>query len=250
MFKNAAEVERAERDQDDDSVRINAAIEAADNAIAVLAARQLDPVETRKEWSSIRDRTILAIRDMRHNIIKRANDAKQTERWMVEKWLRDATDGRMLREFAADLQKIPTRDLFDYLRYLIKFGELARIQIVNAVFAARPDNQLYKAAFDKMLGQFTLSQCGTVGARIAKICRLAEIADAKIAGLFSAHCMNKRPLLPVPQPLPRIEGPSIDTLDIDTSLPSESREVTQLLQKPFADNLSQPPSPVVPAAPS
>jgi hypothetical protein len=64
MFKNVTESERAERDQDADSVRIHAAIAAAEKAIAALAARQLGPDETCKEWCAIRDRTTLAIRNV------------------------------------------------------------------------------------------------------------------------------------------------------------------------------------------
>jgi hypothetical protein len=186
MFKDPTEVERAERHQEADSARINAAADAAEKAITALITGQLDPTEIRNEWSAIRDRTILDIRDVRHNIIKRATAAKETERWMVEKWLGEVNDAKILHQFTADLKKVPTRDLVDYLRYLIQVGDLARIQSVNAVFAARVDNRRYKAGFDKMLGQFTLSQCGTIGARIAKICDLAESVDLKITHLFSA----------------------------------------------------------------
>jgi len=72
MFKDATELDRTERDQNADSVRTHAAIDAAENAIAALAARQLDPDETRKEWSAIRDRTILAIRNVRQSGANRA----------------------------------------------------------------------------------------------------------------------------------------------------------------------------------
>ena len=209
MFKDPSEVERAERHQEAGSARINAAVEAAEKAITTLATRQLDPTEIRNEWSAIRDRTILDIRDVRHNIIKRANAAKETERWMVEKWVREANDAKIVHEFTADLQKVPTRNLVDYLRYLIQVGDLARIQSVNAAFAARADNRPYKASFDKMLGRFTLSQCGTIGACIAKICDLAEGVDLKITHLFSAHYFSKQSYLPVSQPLPRLEGQSI-----------------------------------------
>ena len=222
MFKSPTDVERAKRDQDADSARIHAAIEAAEKTIAALAARQLDPDEVRKEWSAIRDRTILAIGNVRNNLKQRASSAKQTERWMAEKWLREVNDGRILREFTAELQKVPTRSLLDYLRYLIQFGDLARIQSVNAVFAARADNQRYKTSFDTMLGQFTLSKCGITGAYIAKIYDLAEMVDVRIANLFSAPCMTKRPPSPLSEPLPRIEGPSINPRHVDVSLPSES----------------------------
>ena len=96
---------------------------------------------------------------------------------------------------------------------LIQVSDLARIQSVNAVFAARADNQPYKASFDKMLGRFTLSQCGTIGAGIAKICDLAESVDQRLTQLFSAYYMSKRPCLAGSHPLPRLEGPSIGASD-------------------------------------
>ena len=133
MFKDADEVERAERDQDADCARIDAAIDAAEKAIAAIEARQPYPDERREQLSAIRDRTILAIRNVRHNIMKRANKAKQTERWMVQKWLHEVNDDRILSEYTADLQKVPTQGLFDYLGYLIRVDDLARIQSVNAV---------------------------------------------------------------------------------------------------------------------
>jgi hypothetical protein len=249
MFKDATEAERAERDQDADYARIDAAIDAAETAIAALEGRQLSPDERGKEWFAIRDRTILAIRNVRHNIIKRANEAKLTERWMVEKWLREVNDGSILREFAADLQKVPTRGLVDYLHYLIQFGDLARIQSVSAVFAARPDNQRYNVTFNKMLGQFTLSRCGSIGERIAKIYHIAENMDMKIADLFSAHCTTKRSCAPSSQALARIETPSIGALDFDALLPSEAGRAIQLLPRSFDHHLSRPANSVVAAAP-
>jgi hypothetical protein len=249
MFKDLLEVERSERDQDADTARIHAAVDAAEAAITVLAARHLGPDETRAEWSAIRDRTVLAIRKVRHNVIARANSAKQTEQWMVRKWLREVNDGRIMREFTADLQEVPTGALLDYLRYLIQFGDLARIQSVNAVFAARVDNRRYRATFDKMLGRFTLSQCGAIGARIARIHDLAEMVDARIAHLFSADCTTGRSRSRGPQSLPRVEGPSIGALDVDVGLRSERRGAIQLLQKRSAyDDLSRRASPLAPAA--
>lgn len=232
MFRDAAEVERAERDQESDNARIAAAVNTAHKAIAALAARPLGPGAARKEWAGIRDRTILGIRDVRHNVIKRAKLARETERWMVEKWLREINDGRILREFTAELQQVPTAGLLDYLRYLIGFADIARIQSVNAVFAARPDKHGYKAAFDAMLGQFTLSQCGLLGARIARIHKLAELVDAKIFDLFSAQSTSRRPSLVLSQSLPRIEGPSIGALEVDTALAGAPRGALAVLESP------------------
>jgi hypothetical protein len=231
MFKDATEVERAERAQEADSARINAAVEAAENAITALATRQLHSTELRNEWAAIRDRTILAVRDVRHNVMKRAAAAKETERCMVEKWLREVYDDKILHAFTADLQTKPTRHLVDYLAYLIQVVDLARIQSVNAVFAARADNQRYKAIFDKMLARFTLSQSGIMGARIAKICDLAESVDLKITDLFSSYYISKRPGLPAPQPLLQLEGPSIGASH-NGLVYAASSQMTEVLSSP------------------
>jgi hypothetical protein len=97
------------------------------------------------KWSAIRDRTILGIRNVRHNVVRRAAAAKETEIWMVVKFLREVRDGRVLREFTADLKEVPTKNLLDYLRYLIQIGDVARIQSLGAVFATRNDRRPYSA---------------------------------------------------------------------------------------------------------
>ena len=74
MLKDAIE---AERDQDTDCARIDAAIVLSERDIAALEDRQLDSDEVRKQWSAIRDRTILAIRDLVHNVAKRERRQKQ-----------------------------------------------------------------------------------------------------------------------------------------------------------------------------
>lgn len=117
------------------------------------------------------------------------------------------------------------------------------------MFAARPDNQRYNVTFNKMLGQFTLSRCGSIGERIAKIYHIAENMDMKIADLFSAHCTTKRSCAPSSQALARIETPSIGALDFDAVLPSEPGRATQLLPRSFDHHLSRPANSVVAAAP-
>ena len=109
MLKGVIEAERAERDQEADCARINAAIGLAEQDIAALESRQLEPDEMREKWSAIRDRTILAIRPVRHNVIERQTKAKQTERWMIEKSIREESDERVTREFSAELKKVETK---------------------------------------------------------------------------------------------------------------------------------------------
>jgi hypothetical protein len=203
-----------------------------------LEGQHLDPHEIRREWSAIRDRTILAVRDVRRNIVKRANEAKETETSMIEKLLRQESDGRVLREFSATLQEVPTRGLLDYLRYLIQIGDSARIQSVCGVFAGREDCQRYKVAFDRMLSQFALAECGVLGGRIARICRSAEKADARVANLFythDAHGATNRSGRPTSQRLAQIEAPMINALDIDAASASA---VNRLLVCSFMLGLS------------
>jgi len=76
MLNNAIEAERAERDQEADCARIDAAIVVSEQDITALEDQQLDQLEMQKRWSAIRDRTILAIRDVVHNVSKRADEAK------------------------------------------------------------------------------------------------------------------------------------------------------------------------------
>lgn len=210
MLRDAIEAERAERDQDADCARIDAAIGLAKQDIAFLQGRQLDPDEMREKWSAIRDRTIFVIRDVRRNIVKRANEAKETERWMIEQLLREESNGGVIREFSAELQEVPTKALLDYLRYLIQIDDLARIQSVRVAFAARVDRQRYDASFDRMLAQFALEKYGDLGKRLVRICRWAEKTDAAVAALFCALGTINRSCAPTSQRQAYLEAPMID----------------------------------------
>jgi len=99
MLEDAIEAERAERDQDADCARIDAAIGLSEQDIAALEDRQLDPDEMRKQWSAIRDRTIIAIRDMVHNVVKRAIEAKATEDCIIQKFVREESNEGLWASF-------------------------------------------------------------------------------------------------------------------------------------------------------
>jgi hypothetical protein len=196
VFNLPNKILQAERDQDADCARIDAAIGLAEQEIAALESRQLDPDGRRKKWCAIRDQTILAIRDVRHHIVRRATEARETEVWMIEKWLRERAEGRTMHEFSATLQDIPTKGLLDYLRYLIQIGDQARVQCIYIAFNARDDHHPYKVTFDRMFAQFALAECGDLGERLARICRLSENADARVADLFCTHSETNRSRAP------------------------------------------------------
>jgi hypothetical protein len=199
MFKNIIELER---DQVADCARIDAAIRLAERDFATLDSRHFDPEEVRRKWTIIRDRTILAIRDVRRNIAQRASEASQA--LLIEKLYHEAADcvdDGAVREFSAMLQDIPTKRLLDHLRYLVHVGDLARIQSVRAAFGGRDDRHRFAAAFDKILGQLALAGPGNDLARLARICRLAEELDARIAQLLCAQSIRERSCARAPQRL-------------------------------------------------
>ena len=189
MLRNIIE---AERDQDDDCTRIGAVVRLAEQDIAVLKSGQLDPDEAHKKWSAIRDQTILAVRDIRRNVVKRADEAKETHKEMIEAFFRDrgahpgGNKGRPLPEYSGVLQEIPTKGLLDHLRYLIQVGDFVRAQSVRAAFELRKDRYRYALAFEKILAQLAFAESGDLDERLARISRSADEMDAKITDLFCA----------------------------------------------------------------
>jgi hypothetical protein len=228
-------IERAERDQDTDCARIDAAIGLAEQEITALESGQLDPDEKRKKWCAIRDRTILAVRDVRHHIVRRATEARETETRMIKEWLRERADGGTLHEFSATLQDIPTNGLLDYLRYLIQIGDQARVQCIYTAFKARNDHHPYKVTFDKMFAQFALAECGDLGDRLARICRSSENADAKVAHLFCTHAATNRSRAPTSLRQVQVEAPMIDAPNVD-GVPPATRAARACLLQPSSNS--------------
>ena len=198
MLKDIIE---AERDQNADCARIGAAIHLAEQDIAALEGRQLDSDEARKGWCAIRDRTILAIRDVRRNVIKRATKAKETEIWMIEKFFREKANGNPLNDFSVTLQDIPTKGLLDYLGLPGSGRRPSRVQCIRVVFEARVDHHRYHVTFDRMLAVFALADLEILGSDLSDF-RSAEKADARVADLFAAYGSAKRLLAPTSQQLP------------------------------------------------
>ena len=189
MLIGVIEAEQAERDQHADYARIDDAIRLAEQNIVALESRQLEAHETRKKWLAIRDRTILAIREARGNMIKRANEAKGTRSRMIETFFRDVPSPH---EFSSALQDVPTKGLLDYLNYLIRVGDVGRVQCIRVVFKARGDHHRYDLTFEKMLAQFALAEFGGFEERLTRICRLADEVDAALAAIFAAHISTNR----------------------------------------------------------
>ena len=128
--------------------------------------------------------------------------------------MREESDERVLRDFSIMLKGVSTKELVDYLRYLIQIGDRARIQSVRVVFAARDGRQAYNVSFGKMLAQFALAEYGDLGERLTRICRLAEKVDARIANLFCAYSITNHSRALTPPQLAQVKAPMIDAVDV------------------------------------
>ena len=91
-------------------------------------------------------------------------------------------------DYLAMIQHIPTNGLLNYLRYLIRIGEVERVLGVRAAFENRLDRHPYVSAFEDIVAECALPDSGgDLGKGLARICRLAADADAKIADLWFGH---------------------------------------------------------------
>lgn len=177
------DVVQAERDQEADCALIDNAVHLAEADMAALARSR----EIRKHQSAIRDRTILTVREVRRSIIERADEAKQTLKGMTEAFFR-ANGIKAPPGYCATLQDISTTGLLHHLQYLIRTGEIQRVQGIRDALESRLDRHSLISVFEEVMAQSLFSDPeGESGKRLARICRLAKEADAKLTGLWFRH---------------------------------------------------------------
>jgi hypothetical protein len=176
MLKNAAQ---AEREQEADCARIEAAVRLAETAIAALASSD----EAHKRRCRIRDRTVLTTANVRRNIIRRAKLAKKTRKEIIEAFFHERTPGQSSDDYSAMLHDVPTGALVYHMQYLLRTGERDRVRGVYHAFESRLDRHRYTSAFDEIAAQWAISDSGDeLTKRLARICQLAEEVDAKLCG--------------------------------------------------------------------
>ena len=123
---------QAERDQEADCALIDDAVKLVEAKTAAPAQSQ----EIGEPWPVIRDRTILRLRDVRRNIIRRADEAKERLKEMTETFFR-ANAMKAPPGYSATLQDIATTGLLYHLQYLIRTGEFQRVQGIRDALADR-----------------------------------------------------------------------------------------------------------------
>ena len=207
MLPKVLEIERR---QLADYARVDYAITKGEDEIAALEKLCFEPNELRKESSVVRDRTVLAVREVRNNMAKRAITAKNLQGPLVESLRQrsrfavvDTVDASLRARCFASLECVPTLTLICHFIDAIKAGDFARAESVRFEFLTREDRHEYAVTSRAIFAQFAPSESADILKRIAKICRAAEMADARVVDLFR-RC---DPMFVFPRPEPAEHGP-------------------------------------------
>jgi hypothetical protein len=183
---------QAERAQKADEARIDHAITKAESEIAALEQRHLGPKELQRAIITIRDQAILAIRDVRKNMVKRTTAAKTMEESVDDDFLRrrsrfaegDLVDASLRTRFFEVLERTPTFELIYHLRDAIEVGNIACAESIRFEFQCREDRREYMASFEMILAKIALHDPVEMRKRLANIRNAAEKVDARITDLL------------------------------------------------------------------
>jgi len=188
MLPKVLEIERR---QLADYARVDYAITTGEDEVAALEELCLGPNELRREAAVVRDRTVLAVREVRNNMAKRAITAKNMQGSLVESLRQrsrfaaaDTIDASLRARCFASLECILTLTLICHFIDAIKAGDFARAESVRFEFQTREDRHQYVVTSRAIFAQFAPSEPADILKCIAKICRAAEMADARVVDLF------------------------------------------------------------------
>jgi len=122
---------------------------------------------------------------------KRAITAKNMQGPLVESLRQrsrfavvDTVDASLRARCFASLECVPTLTLICHFIDAIKTGDLARAECIRFEFQTRQDRHEYSVTSRAIFAQFSPSEPADILKRIAKICRAAEMADARVVDLF------------------------------------------------------------------
>jgi len=180
-----------ERRQLADYARVDYAITKGEDEIAALEELCLGPNELQRKTSVVRDRTVLAVREVRNNMAKRAITAKNMQGSLIESLRQrsrfaavDTVDASLRARCFASLERIPTLALLCNFIDAIKAGDFARAECIRFEFLTREDRHEYVVTSRAIFAQFAPPESADILKRTAKICRVAEMANARVIDLF------------------------------------------------------------------
>jgi hypothetical protein len=188
MLPKVLEIERY---QLADYARVDYAITKGEDEVATLEELRLGPNELRRKTSVVRDRTVLAVREVRNNMAKRAITVKNMQESLVKSLRQrsrfaaeDTVDASLRARCFASLECIPTLTLIGHFIDAIKAGDFARAECTRFEFQTRENRHEYVVTSRAIFAQFATSEPADILKRIAKICRASEMADARVIDLF------------------------------------------------------------------
>src|SRR5262245_25191045 len=217
MLPKVLEIERR---QLADYARVDYAITKGEDEIAALEELWLGPNELRRESLVVRDRTVLAVREVRNNMAKRAITAKKMKGSVLESLRQrsrfavvDTVDASLRARCFASLECMPTLTLICHFIDAMKADDFAHAECVRFEFLTREDRHEYSVTSRAIFAQFSPSEPADILKRIAKICRAAEMADARVVDLYR----RRDPILVFHRIEPMDHGPD-RSRTFDTSL--------------------------------
>src|SRR5262245_32448983 len=154
-----------ERHQLADYARADYASTTGEDEIAPPEELWLGPNELRRKTATIRDRTVLAVGEVRNNMAKGAVPAKNM-RGSVFESLRersrfavvDTVEASLRARCFASLECVPTLTLICHFIDAIKAGDLARAESVRFEFQTREDRHEYVVTSRAIFAQFAPSE--------------------------------------------------------------------------------------------
>ena len=182
-----------ERDQKDDGTRIDYAIAQAEREIVASGRRHLGPKELQRSVDVIRDRIILAVRDVRRNLVKRTIAAKNMEQTVDQRFLHqklrfaadDLIDEELRARFFELLARTPTSSLLHHLEDALEAGNFACAENIRFEFQCRDDRHQYSGTFQMILDKHAVRDPVAMRRRLANIRKVADEADARITDLLA-----------------------------------------------------------------
>src|SRR5262245_22522418 len=139
-----------ERHQLADYARVDYAITKGEDEMPALQGLCPGPNELRREASVLRHRAVLAVREVRNNMAKRAITAKNMQESLVESLqqrsrfaVADTVDASLRARCFASLECIPTLTLICHFIDAMKAGDVARAECIRFEFQTREDQHEY-----------------------------------------------------------------------------------------------------------
>ncbi len=214
---------KAERDQKADQARIDAAIAKAEQQIAVLVRRPITREQLHKAIIAVRDRTVLAICNVRRNMQTRTVEAKNIEEGLSDEFLRqksrfaedEVEDVRLRMRFFKLMECTPTFTLIVYLRDAIEAGSIACAESIRFELQSRNDLLNYAATYESVVHNSAREDPVEMRKRLANICNAAMKVDARMTDLLQKAERLPQDLRPIRasqerasdlEPLPLSEG--------------------------------------------